>query len=677
LSFKTYLLVVSLSGMAAQPPPDLREAARLDQAGRCDEAEKIYQRALAQGAPGPALLNNAGNHYLACGQPEKARQYFERLVQAEPSHINANLQLVRLEMNAQQFARAEKLLQKLAAARPGDFEVLYLLGRASARAGNLPRARETLEAALRLRPDETAAMLECGLANAALGDFPRAVFLLARAHSRAPDQPVIALALARASEDAGYYGDAVLAYDRYLALRSNDETARRDRARSLALTITGRDQGTRELEQYVTRNPKDALGHFYLAQVRWSEDAEGALAMLAAAVRIDPQLAPAHLARAWLLHRMGRDTEALPHLEAALRVSPNDVRALDQLGVVLLSLDRVSEAEAALRKAAALAPKDADVALHLGRALMDQVREQEGQQWLDRYQKLRPPRQRDARRESGMIELATLDPAGRRAREIERFRSMARARPDDPLLQLHLAGLLLADGQVSEALHEYGTLSKLNADAAIWAQAGRALLGAGEHEAARPFLERGRSRLDLAEALLLTTGSAAALAALDAIPPEERLAEYGLLRARVLDAEGRSEESAHWLAEALKEGTPSPAMARQASLLLAKSGRFPESMELLTRAMAAAPADRDLPLTEAIVLALSGDADRTEKRLRQVQARWPEWDRPWLVHGLLLAGKERPKEAAAKFRAAAALGSREDPASCASLRAWVFEKCSK
>jgi Flp pilus assembly protein TadD len=494
LNSKTYLVSFFAAAMAAQQPPDLREAARLDRAGRCEEAEKIYERALAHGSPRPSLLNNVGNHYLTCGQPEKARDYFERLVQADPLHVNGNLQLARLAINARQFGPAEELLQKLAAARPNDAEVLFLLGRASGRAGHLSRARETLEAALRLRPDDPAVMLECGLANAALGDFPRAVFLLARAQKQAPDQPEIALALARASEDAGYYGDAVLAYDRYLKLRPTDEPARRDRARALALTTAGRAQGERELEQYVGTNPTDARGHFYLAQVRWSDDTESALASLAEAVRIEPQLAPAHVARAWLLHRLGRDAEALPHLDAALRLSPTDVRGLDQLGVVLLSLDRVAEAETALRKAAALAPTDVDVALHLGRALMDQGKEQEAQQWLDAYEKLRPARQRDARRQSGMIELATLDPGARRAREIERFRSMAQSRPDDPILQLHLAGLLLDDGQRSEALDEYKTLLTLNGDATIWEQAGRALLQAGEHEAARPFLERVRTQ---------------------------------------------------------------------------------------------------------------------------------------------------------------------------------------
>jgi tetratricopeptide (TPR) repeat protein len=677
LSSSAYLLFLSLAGLGAQPRPDLKEAARLDLAGRCEEAGKIYRQALAQGPPSAALLNNAGNHYLACGQPDKAREYFERLVQLAPEHVNGNLQLARLAMSGRRFADAERLLRKLAAARPADFDVLYLLGLASARAGNFARARETLEAALRLRPDDVGAMLECGLANAASGDFPRAVFLLARAQARAPDQPEIALALARASEDAGYYGDAVLAYDRYLALSPRDEPARRDRARALALTMTGREQGMRELEQYVARNPQDALGHFYLAQVRWSEDTADALARLAEAVRIDPRLAPAHVARAWLLHRLGRDTEALTHLDAALRVSPDDARALDQLGVVLLSLDRVAEAEAALRKAAALAPKDADVALHLGRALMDQGREQEAQHWLDTYQKLRPARKRDARRESGMIELATLDPAGRRAREIERFRSMARARPDDPLLQLHLAGLLLAGGQVSDALREYRTLSTLNGDAAIWAQAGRALLAAGEHEAARPFLERAGSYLDLAEAVLATEGPAAALAALDALPPAGRAAEYKLLRARVLEAAGRDEESARWLDEALDNGSPSAALAHQASLLLAKRGRYREALDLLGSAMKAAPADGQLRLTEAIVVALSGDQSTADKQLRQIQARWPDWDQPWFVHGLLLIDMRRNPEAPSRFRAAAALGSRDDPAFCTSLRAWVFDRCRK
>jgi Flp pilus assembly protein TadD len=564
--------------LALAQQPDLREAARLDQAGRCQESERIYQQALAQGAPGPALLNNTGNHYLACGQPEKAREYFERLVKAVPAHPNGNLQLARMEIAAGAFARAEDRLTKLVAKHPGDFDLLFLLGRAAARAGHAAKAREALESALRLKPDDAAVMLEAGLANAASGDYPRAVFLLARAHSRAPDQPGIALALARASEDAGYYGDAVVAYDRYLSLTPKDSAARRDRARARALTVNG---STTDLQEYVTRNPSDALGHFYLAQVTWKGDSDTALASLAEAVRRDPRLAPAHVARAWLLHRLGRDEEALAHLDAV----PDDLRALDLKGVVLLSLDRVKDAETVLRKAAAIAPNDADVALHLGRALMDQGKDQEGQRWLDKYQKLRPPRQRDARREAGMIELATLDPAGARAREIERFRAMAQSRPDDPLLQLHLANLLLADGQRENALREYRVLEGLNVDKDILARAGRALAEAGEADAARPFLQRAG-----------------------------------------LPLEGPEAEKA---------------------------------------------------LQSVIDLALKGGAAAAIDAIRRVESRWPEWARPWLVHGLILKEARRAAEAESKFRTAAALGSREDVSTCATLREWASGNCRK
>src|SRR5690349_4628760 len=87
--------------MALQPQ-SLREAARLDAEGKCEEAEPYYRAALAKGSPSPALLNNAGNHYLVCGQMAKAEAYFEKLLQINPVHANANLQLARIATEQKQ-----------------------------------------------------------------------------------------------------------------------------------------------------------------------------------------------------------------------------------------------------------------------------------------------------------------------------------------------------------------------------------------------------------------------------------------------------------------------------------------------------------------------------------------------------------------------------------------------
>ena len=685
----------------------MREAARLDSEGKCTESEPVYRRALALGYPSTALLNNAGNHYLACGNPAKAREYFERLIGRLPSHPNANLQLARLAVERKQPAPAAKFLraltahndpgllaeagamyarlgdfklaqqafQRVTALRPGEFDALWNLGRVAARAGDLPRAREALAAALQLKPDDPGALFELGSAHAAGGDFARAVFVLAQAQSRSPEHPGIALALARATEDAGYYGDSAIAYDRYLALRPGDESARRDRGRVVASTAGRRDEGLKALEEYVASRPNDPVGHFQLAQLCWNTDAEKSLALLAEAVRLDPKLAPAHVARAWLLHRHGRDREALKHLEAALQVTPGDVRALDQYGLVLVALDRPKEAEKAFRQAAALGPADWESRLHLGRVLMEQGRDAEARVWLGQYQKLRPARQRDPRREPGMIELATLSAPERRAREIERFRSMADARPDDALLRMQLGNLLLTDGRLKEAEREFHALPAMNADAETLARTGRALLDAGQYALALPFLERAGARLDRANALFHISGADEALKALSQIPAGDQSGEFLLLKAKILDSAGRVQEAQQLLAGPQAWEAARPQLVEEAALLLAKYGRYAEAARMLARAIAASPNNRSLQLSESIVLALEGRVADAGRRLQRIEMRWPEWDRPYRVHGLILAAAKRSREAAQKFRTAAVLGTGNADANCQNLREWLLPAC--
>lgn len=708
MNSKIWVLPLCLTAVApgAQPPPvDLREAARLDSLGKCIEAAQIYRRALAAGTPSSALLNNAGNHHLACGDAVKAREYFELLTKRVPAHPNANLQLARMAVEQRrdalpflraltshddpgllaqagaiyaglgEFKLAQAALQRVVAARPGDFQALWNLGRAAARAGDLPRAQETLGVALRQRPEDAGVLLELGAAHAAAGEFPRAVFLLAQAQQKAPDQPAIALALARAAEDAGYYGDSAIAYDRYLSLRPGDASARRDRARVVANTAGRRDEGLKALVDYVAAEPQDPLGHFQLAQLCWSTNADSSLAHLAEAVRLDPQLAPAHTARAWLLHRHGRDGEALTHLETALALRPADVRALDQYGLVLVALDRPVDAEKAFRKAAALAPADWEVRLHLGRALMEQGREQEARVWLDQYQKLRPARQRDPRREAGMIELATLRLAERRPREIERFYAMARSRPDDAVLRMHLGSLLLADGREAEAEKEFRLLLTLNADAQTFAQAGRTLLEAGRFELALPFLEQSGATLERAIAIFNTAGAEAALAALARVPEDQRSGEFMLMKARILDSLGRTQEAAQLLTATAAWKTASPQIGEQAAELLVKHNRYRDAAQLLSQTVAAAPGNRTLLLAEAIAIALDGRVPEAEQRLKRIEERWPEWGRPYLAHALLLEQAKRHREGAQKLRTAAALGSGQAGENCRNLRDWMSASC--
>jgi tetratricopeptide (TPR) repeat protein len=393
---------------------------------------------------------------------------------------------------------------------------------------------------------------------------------------------------------------------------------------------------------------------------------------LATALRLDPAFVPAHVSRAWLLHRLGRTAEAVEHLKSALAVAPDNLRALDQLGVAYLALDRPAEAEKVLQQAIAISPDDPDVLMHLGRALMAAGREEEGARALARYRQMRPQLFRNPRSEPGMIESATLSETDRRAREMDRFRRLSQSRPDDPVLRLNLAQLLLADGRVDEAAVEYRQLLTLDAGAAIWEDAGRFLLAAEQYALAREFLERAApqrpaAHLDLAIAVLHTEGPAAALKAIDEIPENERAADFLLTKARILDKAGNRQEAGKLLIEGARRTILRPEVACQAAMLLLRDGQEKSALDVIARTIVSAPENSELLLMRAAVLSLL-DPYAAEKQLQEIQSRWPEWDRPYVIHGLLLEQGKRQTEALRQLKTAIALGSGETAARCAVAR---------
>jgi tetratricopeptide (TPR) repeat protein len=620
-------------------------------------------------APAVRLLRAEATHWAGkAGEARTQLAAVEKEAASDP-RLLFNIGLAWARLGA--YERAEGAFHRLLTARPAEFPVLYNLGRAAARAGHYERAQSALEAALKLQPEDTDALVELGLVHAARRDFNRAIFVLAQARRRAPKRADVALALARAAEDAGYWGDAAQAYDEYLALRPDDMAARRDRARVLGYTGTRLEEGLREMKWYISRFPKDPVGYFNLAQFTWRETPEESLEQLATAIRLDPNFASAHVARAWLLNRLGRAEEAVPHLEAALKIAPKDVRTLDLAGQVYLELDQPGKAEKFLREALSVSPEDHEALLKLGRALMALERDEEAREVMEKYRRVRPRRYRDPRKEPGMIELATLPEAERRRREIERFRAMAASRPDDPKLQLHLAELILADGRTEEARKEFLTLLELNAEAELIEQAGRALLRAEQPEAARPFLERAvkerpAARLDLALAVAATEGPGAALNVLGE-PPAERAGDYLLLKAALLDAAGRPGEAAQVLTQGLAVAGRRADIARRAAALLVRYERLEEAITVVREARIAAPEDADLALLEAAFLGLTNRIEEADRAFRELETRRPEWDRPWLYHGLLLE-PARPAEARQKIETAVALGAADPAASCALAR---------
>lgn len=730
--------VLSAGSLLSAQPQSLREAAELDAAGKCDEAEVFYRSALNRGSPSAALLNNAGNHYLVCGQPAKAQVCFTRLLEVNPRHVNANLQLARLAVGRKDggkaleylarvrettpltsllraeanhwaandaaalalladvekeaagdprllfalgigcarmgfYDRAESAFNSAAALRPGEFDILFNLGRAAARARHYERAERAFEAALKIRPRDVELLLELGRVCAARRNYARAVFVLAQARQQAPLRADVLLLLAHAAFDASYFEDAATTYDEYLKLRPADDSARRDRARAYASTGTRRDKARQELEWYLEKRPGDPLGHYYFAQIFWKSEPEASLDHLTKAVQLDPRSVSIRFARAWILQRLGRMTESLSDLEAANRLEPENARILDLMGLAHLAMEQHAEAEKAFRQAMAQAPANPEVVLHLGRALMALDRRNEARLLLERYRKLRPPVQPGVRPRSGMIELATLAAPEQRKREIEHFRKMAAEHPDRPTHQLHLASLLLADNQRAEALEQFQALLGLNATAGTQEQAGALLLRSGEYALAKQFLERAAAastsaRLDLAIALYKTDGPGEALRFLEKLPVSELTGDALLMKADFLHALGRSVEAEEALNRGLRKAPGQPRVVERAVLLLVRLDRAADALPLLEEAIPRNLEEPALPLLKAIVLGMLDRFSESEQTLREIELEWPEWDRTYLAHALLLEMAGKPDAARQRIATAAALGSLDPSLACAQHR---------
>jgi len=311
--------------------------------------------------------------------------------------------------------------------------------------------------------------------------------------------------------------------------------------------------------------------------------------------------------------------------------------------------------------------------MHLSRVLMALDREAEAQQCLEKFRKIPAGQPKDPRKEAGMIELATLPVAEQTQRQIDRLRKEAHEHPNQPELQLRLAQLLLRDGRLEEATAAFRELLTRNAESRIWEEAGTSLVRSEQYELGAEFLrraapERPAAYLELAIALSVTSGPQEALKVLERAPEAERGGDFLLLKARLLDTSGQKVEAEKALQAGLRQSSPRPQVAQQAALLLLSRDRQKEALLLLDQSIRAAPSNADLRLMRAIVLGLMGRTQEAESALKETESRWPEWDRPYLVHGLLLEGSGRKAEARQKLQTVGALNAQDLAARCALAR---------
>jgi tetratricopeptide (TPR) repeat protein len=568
----------------------------------------------------------------------------------------------------QQYDRAEKSFNEALRADPANFDVLYNLGVAARRAGHLERAQQVFEAALRSRPEDVDALYAFGDLLIATKDFLTASAVLYRTARLAPDRADVLLLLAHATEELGYYEDTASTLEKYLKLRPNDEVARRELGFSLILE--GRfEEGLPKLQQFVLRHPKVAKGQYELGAGEATDNPEKALVHLDEALKLDPTMFEARYTRAALNFQRGRLDQSLADFEVLRKIDPNNPRILDWQARIYLQQDRAQEAAPLFQKAAELAPHDRAILIHYSQALEKLGRTNERQAVLASAKEAAAGGAHP-RASSGLLDFLALSPEQQGAKYLESFQAAVTENPNDVALKVRLAEYLLNQGESKRAAAVFREVLAAGADTATLADCGKALLEHEQYGLAAEFLQKApNAKLDLAIAVFHSVSPEAGLAQLDQMPADQRAGDYFILRAQILDSMGKTAEAANSLNRGIRAAPRRADMYFEAAAFLIQHGQFRQAAALLEDATRLIPDAPNLWLARAIALELPmahgrshDDEVRSEeamKVLAQIESRWPAWDLPYLVNGMIFEDELKSKQAKQMLDLAIALGCRE------------------
>lgn len=373
--------------------PDLNEAIRHHQAGRLDDAMKIYQQLLAAQPHHADALHLSGLARHQKGDYAGAVQLLNRAIAVSPSVPGFHCNLGEVHRANGQLDKAVHALQTAIRLDPKYAEAYSNLGLALSAQGKYDEAIAQFERALQLLPKF--AMAENNLGNTyrlkgdrerALAHFRKAVELgpnLAQARSNlgqflvendqadealvhcqeavrlAPQMPEAHNNLGNVLRELGKIDEAKRSYQEALRLEPN-----------IGMTFNNMGQALQEegnlvearkwYEQALLREPTLARFHCNLASAWEADDNHAeARARYEVALRFEPNSAEAHAGLASLDHDDGQIKDALGHIQEAIRLKPDLASAHCLNGTLLEELGKLDEAQASFRAALQRSPRHA------------------------------------------------------------------------------------------------------------------------------------------------------------------------------------------------------------------------------------------------------------------------------------------------------------------------------
>lgn len=313
------------------------------QAGRNEDAAKLIRSAIDLDPHFVAAYFNLGLVYEALEKIDEAEASYRKAVELDHRNANAHLNLGNLLFNAKKFGQAVECYDTVLRLRPADSLAHKNRSRALRELKDFSASLEAIERAIELRPND--ALLQFEYANALRDEMrlDEAVSHYEEALRLEPEMLAAMCNLGGVLKDVNRADDGRAMLEHALEIDENCSEAYVNLA-NLAHGQGNYQEATDLIEKVLQIRPDYAEAYCTLGRVL-SADAQNddALAAFQMAIELSPTFAEAYVNLGSVLQTIGQPDNALKAYEIALNIKPKMDMAYWNLALALLSVGRLDE----------------------------------------------------------------------------------------------------------------------------------------------------------------------------------------------------------------------------------------------------------------------------------------------------------------------------------------------
>lgn len=356
----------------------MKQAVRLHQKGRHEQAEKRYSKVLTANPSHVGALHLMGVLAHQAGHNDKAVDWIRRALDVDPTFSDAHFNLALVYEAEGRIGEAEACYRQAVETDSENLKAHLNLGNLLFQRDDFSSALKCYDTVLALAPADPLAHKNRSRALRAMNSSEESLKAVARAVELRPDDALFQLEYGNALRDDGHPQKAV---EHFLVAErlQPDNISILCNLGGILKDLNRQDEAEEKLNRAIEIDPDCAEAYVNLANLALDrEDHQKSVDLIDQALAIRPEYAEAYCTLGRVLSAQAMNEDAFSAFQKAIEISPKFAEAYVNLGSVLQTIGRPEEALRAYEIALNIKPKMDMAYWNLALALLSAGRLDEG-----------------------------------------------------------------------------------------------------------------------------------------------------------------------------------------------------------------------------------------------------------------------------------------------------------